>query len=55
MADQSGWVTFRTTELLGRKTKAAYQSHNVQRAADCARCHFAGNPWKLPVQSGGAR
>lgn len=50
LPDGSAWVTFRTTELLGRKTKTAYASHNLQRAVDCARCHYASNPWKLPVQ-----
>ncbi|MBI5880363.1 MAG: hypothetical protein HZB53_22150 [Chloroflexi bacterium] len=54
-AEGGAWATFRTTELLGRKTRAAYQSHNVQKAVDCARCHFAGNPWKLSVQGGAAR
>ncbi len=46
-AGTSQWTTLRTTELLGRSTAAPYQSHNVQRKVDCARCHFPGNPWKL--------
>jgi hypothetical protein len=41
------WITFRTTELLGQKTSAAYQSHNLARAADCLRCHAPNNPWGL--------
>jgi hypothetical protein len=41
------WIAWRTTELLGRKTTAAYQSHNLQKGVDCARCHFKDNPWKL--------
>ncbi len=41
------WITWRTTELLGRKTTAAYQSHNLQKAVDCARCHLPNNPWNL--------
>ena len=41
------WTTFRTTELLGRSTTAAFMSHNLQRKVDCARCHFPGNPWKI--------
>ncbi len=41
------WITWRTTDLLGRKTTSAYQSHNLQKAVDCNRCHYAENPWKL--------
>lgn len=43
------WVTWRTTEVIGRKTTAPYISHNLQKAVDCVRCHFAGNPWDLSV------
>lgn len=42
------WTTWRTTEVIGRKTTATYVSHNLQKSVECARCHFAGNPWKLP-------
>ncbi len=41
------WVTWRTTEINGRKTTASYISHNLQKAVDCVRCHFIGNPWGL--------
>lgn len=44
------WTTFRTTELLGRKTTGAYQSHAVQLTVDCKRCHYSDNPWKLSTQ-----
>ncbi len=43
----NAWITWRTTELLGRKTTKSYVSHNLQKSVDCARCHFAGNPWNL--------
>ena len=41
------WITFRTTELLGRATTEPYQSHRVARAVDCAKCHAPNNPWGL--------
>ena len=41
------WTTWRTTEVNGRKTTAGYVSHNLQKPVDCARCHFAKNPWNL--------
>jgi hypothetical protein len=41
------WITFRTTELLGRANTEAYQSHALQRSVMCERCHFADNPWGL--------
>ena len=44
---QNIWVTFRTVELLGRSSKEFYQSHNLQKNVNCARCHYAGNPWGL--------
>ncbi len=44
------WTTFRTTELLGRATTDAYQSHAIQLEVDCKRCHYPDNPWKLTVQ-----
>lgn len=46
-ADDEVWVTFRTTELLGRTNREPYQSHTLQRTVDCVRCHFADNPWNL--------
>lgn len=47
---QSFWTTFRTTQLLGNSTTVPYSSHDLQRNVDCNRCHFANNPWGLPVQ-----
>lgn len=48
------WITFRTTELLGRSTTAPYQSHRVGHAVDCLKCHAPNNPWGLkPVQGTG--
>ncbi len=41
------WTTWRTTELLGRKTTSPALSHSMQRQVDCSRCHFAGNGWGL--------
>jgi hypothetical protein len=41
------WMTFRTTELLGRMTTKPYQSHNITLEVDCSRCHFQGNSWEL--------
>jgi hypothetical protein len=41
------WVTWRTTELLGRENTEPYQSHDLVLAVACVRCHFAGNPWQL--------
>lgn len=44
---QNVWITFRTVELLGRSSTEPYQSHQLQRTVDCARCHFPDNPWDL--------
>jgi len=41
------WMTFRTTDLLGRSTTKPYQSHAIGLEVDCSRCHFEGNPWQL--------
>lgn len=43
------FMTFRTTviESLGRPVTSAYTSHMLQRQVNCARCHYAGNPWGL--------
>lgn len=46
---EATWMTWRTTSLLGRENKEPYQSHNLQRTVDCARCHYPGNPWELRV------
>jgi hypothetical protein len=42
------WVVLRTTEVLGRASTSRYQSHNLQKTVDCARCHHPNNPWSLP-------
>jgi hypothetical protein len=44
---QDVWITWRTTELLGRATKNPYQSHALQRSVSCERCHYAGSQWGL--------
>jgi len=44
------WITWRTTELLGQKSTAPYQSHSIQRVVDCTRCHYPQNPWGLSEQ-----
>lgn len=49
---QALWMTYRTTELLGRSSRKPYQSHNLTRAVDCARCHYADNPWALEANVG---
>ena len=41
------WMTWRTTELLGRTSTKPYQSHAIGLEVDCQRCHFEGNPWNL--------
>lgn len=43
------WITFRTTELMGRESIKPYQSHKLQRKVDCGRCHYSGNPWNLEL------
>ena len=45
--NQGVWVTFRTTELMGRSSSKPYQSHVIQRTVNCQRCHYANNPWAL--------
>jgi hypothetical protein len=47
------WTTFRTVELLGRSSTESYQSHQLRLQVDCARCHFAGNPWGLSEEVDG--
>lgn len=43
------WMTFRTTELLGRITTKPYQSHAITLEVDCSRCHYQDNPWELTI------
>lgn len=45
--DQSQWSTFQTLDIGGKKNRAPYVSHNLQRTVDCVRCHSSGNPWGL--------
>lgn len=47
LADGDTWSAFRTTESPGNSGTKPYLSHNLQKAADCARCHYRGNPWGL--------
>lgn len=49
LEDGSLWMTFRTTELLGRANTEPYQSHQLQRDVNCRRCHFPDNPWDLLI------
>ena len=46
------WITWRTTELLGRQTTKPFQSHAIQLDVACQRCHYEGNPWELTIQTG---
>jgi len=45
--DKKTWLTLRPTDLKGNPNPIPYTSHNLQKTVDCARCHFAGNPWNL--------
>lgn len=47
VADGEGWVAFRTTESPGNSGTQPYQSHNLQKTVDCARCHYTANPWGI--------
>ncbi len=40
------WTTFLPASA-GGADKTAFASHNIQKAAACERCHFAGNSWGL--------
>ncbi len=44
------WLTLRPTDRTGTPNPTAFASHNLQKQVDCARCHFAGNPWNLKTQ-----
>lgn len=41
------WVTYRPTAPGGKTGQTPFVSHNLQRKVDCARCHFAKNPWGI--------
>ena len=43
------WSTFRASDARGKAVATAYTSHALQKKADCARCHFSGNPWGLKI------
>lgn len=46
--EQGGvWMTWRTIETIRGASTEPYQSHALQRAADCQKCHFEENPWGL--------
>jgi hypothetical protein len=49
-AGQNVLTTFRATDARGKAVATPYMSHNLQRKVDCARCHYAGNPWGLAVK-----
>ena len=44
---KKNWTTLRATSPGGKAGQSAYVSHNLQRTVDCARCHFAKNPWGI--------
>ncbi len=46
--EQETWITFRSTQLLGRSSTEPYISHNILLNVNCQRCHFPDNPWALP-------
>ncbi len=47
LENEEMWVIMRTTELMGRSSSKPYESHFIQRAVNCQRCHYAHNPWGL--------
>lgn len=51
-ADNDNWVTMQEGELNGETAKTPIFSHNLQLEVDCARCHFEGNSWGLPLVTG---
>jgi hypothetical protein len=52
LEDQAVWITFRTTELLGRTNVEPYVSHHLQLQVQCTRCHYPDNPWELSLVEG---
>lgn len=46
------WITTRADPSGAAASPVPFSSHSVQKAVDCARCHFQDNPWKLPTVSG---
>ena len=49
--DKKTWLTFKPTDPRGKPGDTPYVSHNLQRQVDCARCHYAGNPWNLETKA----
>ncbi len=50
---EGAWTAIRLFELLGRTSRTAFTSHDLQRKVDCMRCHYDGNPWDLPTEIAG--
>jgi hypothetical protein len=50
--DKKVWLTLRPTDRTGKPNPTPFASHNLQRQVDCARCHYAGNPWNLKTDKG---
>ena len=47
------WATWRTTMIAGViPSTQVWVSHNLSAEVDCARCHYAENPWELDVEVG---
>jgi len=46
------WVTLLEEEVNGEVARVPAFSHNIQLEVDCARCHFEGNLWGLPLVTG---
>lgn len=44
---QGIWVTFLPESAAAGGEATPHNSHNIQLAAACDRCHYAGNPWDL--------
>lgn len=51
VGDKKIWQSMRPIDLKGKANPIPYTSHNLQKSVDCARCHFAGNPWNLKTVS----
>jgi len=53
LSEETGmWVTFQIMTIAGAETTKPYESHNLQIEVNCARCHFEGNSWGLPLVTG---
>lgn len=47
--DNMRWDTWQQVTWNGIEGGSMKSSHNLQKEVDCARCHYEGNPWQLPV------